>query len=408
MHCRVDNTPIEEVFLDLGFTPPSNSFLTKEQLSESEVHFPLKLYVNPRNFLVQIDEYKKANEIFCDDYAYFSSCSVSWLKHAEAYVEKMCARYHYNDRSQIIEIASNDGYLLQYFQKRNIPVMGIEPSKNVAEVAMQKGINTLVRFFGLDLAKELKENGNEPDLILGNNVFAHVPDINDFVQGLKLLLKQEGIITLEFPSLMHLIDEIQFDTIYQEHFSYFSFHSAQLILEKHGLVIFEVEELKTHGGSLRIYVKHEEDTSKDIHQSVYDLIQKEKSRGMTELAYYKGFQEKVDLLKDKFLSFLLEQKSAKKTVVAYGAAAKGNTLLNYCGIKKDLIQFVADISPFKQGKYLPGNHIPIVNEEAIRNLQPDYIVILPWNLKNEITQQLSYVREWGCKFVVAIPSLSIF
>lgn len=408
MLCRLDNMPIEEVFLDLGFTPPSNSFLTKEQLTESEAYFPLRLYVNPRNFLVQVDEYKKANEIFCNDYAYFSSCSTSWLKHAEEYVEKMCKRFHYNEQSQVVEIASNDGYLLQYFQKKNVPVLGVEPSRNVAEVAMEKGIKTLVRFFGLELANELKESGCEPDLILGNNVFAHVPDINDFVKGLKVLLKADGVITLEFPSLMRLIDETQFDTIYQEHFSYFSFYSVQLILKKHGLAIFDVEELPTHGGSLRIYAKHEEDTSRDIKNSVHDLLKEEISRGMTDIAYYSGFQEKVNSLKNEFLSFLLEQQQAKKKVIAYGAAAKGNTLLNYCGIKKDLIQFVVDISSYKQGKYLPGSHIPVVSEEAIRHERPDYIVILPWNLKNEITEQLSYVREWGCKFVVAIPTLTVF
>lgn len=408
MYCRVDNVPIQEVFLDLGFTPPSNSFLTKDQLIEAEAYFPLKLYVNPDNFLVQIDEYKKADEIFCSNYAYFSSCSTSWLKHAEDYVDKMCQRYHYNESSQVIEIASNDGYLLQYFQKRKIPVIGIEPSENVAQVAIQKGIETRINFFGLEFARELYEKGKAADLIIGNNVFAHVPDINDFVKGLKRLLKMGGVITLEFPSLMNLVDEIQFDTIYHEHFSYFSFHSAQMLLQKHGLVIFDVEEIKTHGGSLRIYAKHEEDLSKGVESRVFDLLEKEKLRGMNELSYYKGFQEKVDSVKNEFLLFLLEQKFADKTVAAYGAAAKGNTLLNYCGVKKDLIEFVVDISSFKQGKYLPGSHIPIVPEDEIRKRKPDYIVILPWNIKDEVMDQLHYVRDWGCKFVVAIPKLRIF
>lgn len=405
MNCRFDNNPLSEVFIDLGSSPASNSFLTQDQLNESESYYPLKLYVSETSFLVQIDEYKKAGQIFGNNYAYFSSISKSWLRHAKLYADKVQERFDLNENHQVVEIASNDGYLLQYFKEKNIPVLGIEPSSNVAEAAMSKGIDTITEFFGQELARRLRKEGISADLLIGNNVLAHVPDLNDFVSGMKILLNPEGVITMEFPHLMKLIDEVQFDTIYHEHFSYFSLYTAILVFKKHGLTIFDVEELNTHGGSLRIYARHEEDLSKSITANVDNLLKDEIEKGVNEIKFYKGLQDKVNHVKNRFLSFLIEQKFSGKSVVGYGAAAKGNTFINYCGIKQDLIKFVVDASPYKQGKYLPGSHIPVVAEDAIRKEKPDFIVIFPWNIKEEIMDQLSYVREWGCQFVVAIPSL---
>jgi 2-polyprenyl-3-methyl-5-hydroxy-6-metoxy-1,4-benzoquinol methylase len=408
MRCRFDNEIITQEFIDLDFSPPSNSLLSKKQLNEPEIYYPLKLYISDRTFLVQIDEYKKANEIFNSDYVYFSSFSTSWLVHCKEYANMITERLQLNGQSQVIEIASNDGYLLQYFQEKSIPVLGIEPTFNTAQIAIQKGIDTWVEFFGVSLANRLVDKNKQADLLIGNNVLAHVPNLNDFIAGLKIALKPNGVITLEFPHLMQLIEGIQFDTIYHEHFSYFSFLTIQQIFKAHELEIFDVEEITTHGGSLRIYAKHTQDSTNIISQNVSALLSKEIQKGMNTLEYYMGFQQKVDKIKYDFFTFLLKQKKLGKKIVGYGAAAKGNTFLNYCGIKKDIINFVVDKSPHKQGKYLPASHIPVVNEDVLKQEKPDFIIIFPWNIKKEIVEQLAYVKEWGAKFVVAIPELQIF
>jgi 2-polyprenyl-3-methyl-5-hydroxy-6-metoxy-1,4-benzoquinol methylase len=407
MKCRFCKSELKHVFIDLVNSPASNSFLTKEQLNEPEVFYPLKVYTCDKCFLVQVDEYKKSDDIFNSDYVYFSSYSSTWLDHARRYTDKMVERFHYSSQSQVIEIASNDGYLLQYFHDRNIPVLGIEPTANTANVAKGKGIETVVDFFGIRLAKELKAKGIEADLLLGNNVLAHVPDVVDFVAGMKIILKKDGVITMEFPHVVQLIDNNQFDTIYHEHFSYLSFYTAREIFASQGLELFDVEELPTHGGSLRIYAKHTEDTSKSISANVRDLIEREHAKGVTDMSYYNDFGEKALKVKLDLLSFLVEQKTNGKRVVAYGAAAKGNTLLNFCGVKDDLIQYVADANPNKQNKYLPASHIPVVNETWLKANRPDYVLVLPWNLKEEIVEQLEYIREWGGKFVLPIPELAI-
>jgi 2-polyprenyl-3-methyl-5-hydroxy-6-metoxy-1,4-benzoquinol methylase len=354
---------------------------------------------------VQIDEYKKSDDIFNKEYAYFSSYSKTWLEHAKRYVGMITNRLRLDAESHVIEIASNDGYLLQYFLEKQISCLGIEPSANTAQAAREKGIETLEEFFGANLAERLAQEGKKADLIIGNNILAHVPDINDFVKGLKIALNPGGVITMEFPHLMRLVEENQFDTIYHEHFSYLSFHTVRRIFAKYGLVLFDVEELTTHGGSLRIYARHDENDSKLVMPNVAELLEKESAKGMSGLNYYLNFQKKADKVKYALTSFLLEQKKHGKKVVAYGAAAKGNTLLNYCGIKKDLIKFVVDASPHKQGKYLPGSHIPVVAEKEIKKIQPDYIFILPWNIKDEIFQQLKYIKEWGGQFVTCVPNL---
>ena len=356
---------------------------------------------------MQVDELKSAHEIFSEDYAYFSSFSKSWLKHAENYVEMMVSRFGIDQDWQVVELASNDGYLLQYFKQRSVPVLGIDPSLSVAAAARQKGIDTRVEFFGTELANKLKADGVCADLLLGNNVLAHVPNLNDFVGGMKVLLSASGIITMEFPHLMNLVDGVEFDTIYHEHFSYFSFYTVIKIFAAHGLEIFDVDEISTHGGSLRIYAQHL-NGPQPLSSNVNTLLEKEKVKGMQTLAYYKGFQEKVNQVKVELLKFLIEQKEAGKKVAAYGAAAKGNTLLNFCGVREDFISFVVDACDFKQGHYLPGSHIPIVSEEMIREERPDYILILPWNLQDEIVSQLSYIREWGAQFVIPIPKLKCF
>jgi 2-polyprenyl-3-methyl-5-hydroxy-6-metoxy-1,4-benzoquinol methylase len=407
MKCRFCASSLQDEFIDLVNSPPSNSFLKKEQLDEPEHFYPLKVYVCSSCYLVQIAEYKKAIDIFDADYAYFSSFSTSWLAHSKAYTDKMVELFGFNQNALVVEIASNDGYLLQYFKEKNIPVLGIEPTKNTAEVATKKGIETITEFFGVDFAEKLVAKNKQADLLLGNNVLAHVPDLNDFVGGMKIALKPQGVITMEFPHLMQLIENKQFDTIYHEHFSYLSFLTVKHIFEKHGLVIFDVEEIPTHGGSLRIYAKHKDDSSKAISKNVQHLLNKEIEKGVNSLTYYQGFQEKVDVLKYDFLSFLIEQKKAGKKVAAYGAAAKGNTLLNYFGIRKDLVSFVVDLSPHKQGRFLPASHIPVVGEQVLKSEKPDYIVILPWNIKDEIIKQLEYIKEWGGKFVVVIPNLEV-
>ena len=408
MNCRFDGLPVTQEFVDLGFSPASNSFLTKAQLNEAEVYYPLKLYVSERSFLVQVDEFKKHEDIFSTDYVYFSSYSKSWLAHSKAYVAMMIERFGYTAGSQVVEIASNDGYLLQYFVEKNIPVLGIEPTAGTAAAAREKGIESWVEFFGVSLAQKMKAADKMADLLLGNNVLAHVPDINDFVGGLAIALKENGVITMEFPHLLQLVQFNQFDTIYHEHFSYLSLLTVRQIFGKHGLTIFDVQEIPTHGGSLRIFAKHAATNTHAVTGAVEILLQKEIAAGINTMQYYRGFQQKVTIVKNDFLAFLLEAKKQGKKVAAYGAAAKGNTLLNYCGIKTDLIDFVVDANPHKQNKFLPGSHIPVVSENVLKENQPDYIIIFPWNIKEEIVEQLSYVREWGGKFVTAIPSTNIF
>jgi 2-polyprenyl-3-methyl-5-hydroxy-6-metoxy-1,4-benzoquinol methylase len=407
MQCRFCKTELEHVFIDLFNSPASNSFLTKEQLNEPEVFYPLKVYTCSNCFLVQVDEYKKSDAIFNNEYVYYSSYSTSWLAHAKQYVELMTNRFKLNENSQVIEIASNDGYLLQYFKQKNIPVLGIEPTANTAQVAEEKGIESLVDFFGVRLAETLTAKGIQADLLLGNNVLAHVPDINDFVGGMKIILKPQGVITMEFPHLMQLVENNQFDTIYHEHFSYLSFHTVKKIFEAQGLELFDVDELSTHGGSLRIYAKHKEGLTKEISDNVNALLKKEKDKGMLSLSYYNNFQQKALTIKLALTSFLIQQKKAGKKVAAYGAAAKGNTLLNYCGIKNDLIGFVVDANPHKQNKWLPASHIPVVNEEYLRQAKPDFVILFPWNLKDEIIKQLSYIKNWNAQFVLPIPKLQL-
>jgi 2-polyprenyl-3-methyl-5-hydroxy-6-metoxy-1,4-benzoquinol methylase len=407
MRCRFCKTELEHVFIDLVNSPPSNSFLTAEELNEPEIFYPLKVYTCHKCFLVQIDEYKKSDKIFDSGYVYFSSYSKSWLKHANEYTEMMTRRFNLTKNSRVVEIASNDGYLLQYFKEKGIPVLGIEPTANTAEVAKSKGIDTVVDFFGVKLAKELSLKNMQADVLLGNNVLAHVPDIIDFVSGMKILLKEGGVITMEFPHLVQLVANNQFDTIYHEHFSYLSFTTVRSIFESQGLHMFDVEELSTHGGSLRIFAKHNNDASKKVEDNVANLLRREREAGITDINYYSNFSEKAMKVKLDLLSFLTEQKRENKKVAAYGAAAKGNTLLNYCGVKKDMIDYVVDANPHKQNKFMPASHIPVVDEERLKNDKPDFVIILPWNLRDEITAQLDYIKEWGGKFVIPIPSLQI-
>jgi hypothetical protein len=407
MECRFCKHHVTTEFADLVNSPASNSYLTAEQLNEPEVFYPLKVMVCEKCFLVQVDEYKKSSDIFNSEYAYFSSFSTSWLAHSKKYTEMMIARFGYNENSLVAEVASNDGYLLQYFKEKNVPVLGIEPTANTAAVAISKGIPSVVDFFGVRLAKQLVGEGKKADLLLGNNVLAHVPDIMDFVGGMNVILKDNGVITMEFPHLYQLVLNNQFDTIYHEHFSYLSFTTVSKIFEANNLVMFDVEEVPTHGGSLRIFAKHKNDSSKAISENVANMLKKEKDAGMLNIDYYKNFQVKIEGIKNDLLEFLLQQKRAGKKVAAYGAAAKGNTLLNYCGIKNDMISFVVDANPAKQNKFMPASHIPIVTEERIKNDKPDYIIILPWNIKDEIVKQLDYVKTWGCKFVVPIPKLHV-
>lgn len=407
MKCRFCGKSLSHEVIDMINAPPSNSFLTEGQLNEPETFYPLKLFVCDSCFLVQIDEYKKFSEIFASEYVYYSSFSRTWLAHAKQYTDMMIEKYRYDQNSLIIEIASNDGYLLQYFNEKGIPSLGIEPAEGTAIEARKKGIETICDFFGRRLAQSLSDQGKQADLLIGNNVLAHVPDLHDFVSGFKIALKSAGIITMEFPHLMKIVDNCQFDTIYHEHFSYLSIMTVRSIFNHHGLELFDVEELPTHGGSLRIFAKHAEDITKEISENVKILIEKEESRGLKTMVYYRDFQEKTDQIKYDFLNFLIEQKKNNKKVVAYGAAAKGNTLLNYCGVRKDLIDFVVDASPYKQGKYLPGSHVPVVNEQEIKKCRPDYVLILPWNIKEEIMAQLDYIRAWKGKFVIPIPHVSV-
>lgn len=408
MNCRFCNTKLINPFVSLGPSPLSNSYLTREQLHKVEPYYPLDVYVCNNCFLVQLQEFESPENIF-GDYAYFSSYSDVWLKHAKTYVDKMINLFGFNKGSYVIEIASNDGYLLRYFIEKGIPVLGIEPAKNVAEVARQKGIPTEIVFFGTKTAKKLASEGRCADLLLGNNVLAHVPNLNDFVAGLKIILKPQGVITMEFPHLMRLMEETQFDTIYQEHFSYFSFLAIEKVFAAQGLIIFDVEELQTHGGSLRIYARHKGENSERLAVSskITNIINKEIDAGLDKIETYQAFGEKVKEAKRKLLKFLIQAKEEGKTIVGYGAPAKGNTLFNYCGIGTDFIDYTVDRNPYKQGRYLPGSHIPIKKPEKIRETKPDYVFILPWNLKDEIMEQMSYIREWGGKFVIQIPEVEV-
>lgn len=407
MNCRHCQNKLTHVFCDLQTCPPSNAMVNMERVNHPETYFPLKVFVCEKCWLVQVDEIEKAEAIFNEEYTYYSSFSTSWLSHAKKYTDDMTKRFGYDSNSLVVEIASNDGYLLQYFKEKNIPVLGVEPTANTAKVAKGKGIETIVDFFGSRLAED-KLKG-KADLILGNNVLAHVPDINDFVKGVKYALKSNGVNTFEFPHLCKLIEFNQFDTIYHEHFSYLSLTVVKKIFEAQGLEIFDVEELSTHGGSLRIFTKHKEDNSHKIELSVDNMLQKERELGIETMAYYQNFQNKVDKIKYDFWTFLIEQKKANKKVIGYGAAAKGNTLLNYCGVKgNDLIKFVVDASPHKQNKLLPGSRIPVYGKEKIEEYKPDFIIIFPWNLKEEISESLNVVKAWNCQFLIVIPKMEIF
>jgi 2-polyprenyl-3-methyl-5-hydroxy-6-metoxy-1,4-benzoquinol methylase len=388
-------------------SPLCESYVTAEQLNQMEAFYPLHVYVCDRCFLVQLQEYVSPQDIFTE-YAYFSSYSDSWLQHAKNYTENVIARFRLHSYTQVVEIASNDGYLLQYFLAKGINVLGIEPAANVAKVAIKKGIPTVVKFFGKNTANELAAEGTQADLLVANNVLAHVPDINDFVAGAKILLKPQGVITMEFPHLMRLMEENQFDTIYHEHFSYLSLLTVEKLFASHGLTIFDVEELSTHGGSLRIYARQAEDTSKPISQQVKELRAREEAAGFSNIKHYFSFGEKVKETKFKLLEFLISAKRQGKIIAGYGAPGKGNTLLNYCGIREDFIDYTVDRNPYKQGKFLPGTHIPIFHPDKIQETKPDYLLILPWNLKNEIMSQMSYVRDWGCQFIVPIPEVNVY
>jgi len=405
MKCRHCGAEVALTLIDLGSAPPSNAYLTKLTMRRPEKWFPLKVLVCESCWLVQAEAYSRAAELFNDEYAYFSSFSAIWLAHAEQYLQAVVERFGLNSDSHVVEVASNDGYLLQYVKQRGIPCLGIEPTAGTAAAARLKGIETLEEFFGVNLAQKLVDQGRQADLMVANNVLAHVPDINDFVKGFALLLKPQGVATFEFPHLMQLIEQKQFDTIYHEHFSYLSFSTVNQIFKTNGLSVFDVEALDTHGGSLRVFAQRADSGTQAVSGKVTDLLERETAAGMDKASYYRGFQEQANKVKNDFLAFLLEAAREGKTVAAYGAAAKGNTLLNYAGVRPDLLPYVADKNPNKQGKYLPGSRIPIVFEAHLREQRPDYVVILPWNLKAEIMEQLSYIRDWGGRFVVAIPCL---
>ncbi|MFL2735323.1 MAG: class I SAM-dependent methyltransferase [Gammaproteobacteria bacterium] len=408
MNCRHCNNKLNHLFADLHYSPPSNRYLTPEQLSRPEVYYPLRVQVCDNCWLVQTEDYveSETDGLFDENYAYFSSTSSSFLEHAKIYCEKMISRFSLNSESLVIEIASNDGYLLKNFIGTEINTIGIEPTKSTAEAAKKIGINVIQDFFGVDLANKLLNDDIKSDLIIGNNVYAHIPDINDFTQGMKLLLKKDGVITLEMPHLLELLKHSQFDTIYHEHFSYHSLYTIQKIFKKHGLRIFDVDVLETHGGSLRVYGCLE-NASHIEQSSVSNVLEDEKNSGLQKLDTYNSFQPMIDNIKINVIEFLIEKKKEGKTVVAYGAAAKGNTLLNYCGIKSDLITAVFDAAEAKQGKFLPGSHIPILDPKKIKSFNPDYVIILPWNIADEVMNQNKELQKDGIKFVIAVPELKI-
>jgi SAM-dependent methyltransferase len=405
--CRFCGSALRHTFVDLGMSPLCETYPSADEFNRGEIYYPLHVFVCDQCFLVQLEEYETPEEIF-GDYPYFSSYSDSWLKHCETYCEKMVRRFGLDGRKFVVEVASNDGYLLQYFVRRNVPVLGIEPAANVAKVAVEKGVPTLVRFFGTKLATELAAEGRLADLIAGNNVLAQVPDLNDFVEGLRILLKPEGVLTLEFPHLLKLIERNEFDTIYHEHFSYFSMLTTMRILEAHGLRAFDVEELSTHGGSLRVYACRAESRTRTVEPAVAALIAQEERAGLASLDGYEGFRQQVKKTKLALLDFLVTAAREGKSVAGYGAPGKSATLLHYCGIGKDLIEFTVDRSPYKQGRFLPGTHIPIFHPDRLCESKPDYVVILPWNLKDEIMNQIAFIRDWGGRFVVPIPQLGIY
>jgi SAM-dependent methyltransferase len=403
--CRFCGAPVEAVFADLGSSPLANSYLPPESANSMEPFYPLRALVCGECFLVQLEEFETPEQIF-SDYAYFSSYSSSWIDHARRYSEQMTERLGLDEGSHVVEIASNDGYLLQFFHERQIPVLGIEPAANVAKVALQKGIPTLVEFFGVQTAGSLAAESSA-DLLLGNNVLAHVPDLNDFVAGMKILLAEDGVITMEFPHLMRLMEDNQWDTIYHEHFSYFSFLTVSRVFEAHGLRLFDVEELPTHGGSLRIYGAHAEDRGKPETEAARELRERERAAGFESLETYLGYGRRVERDKRQILSFLIDLKEQGLSIAGYGAPAKGNTLLNYCGVGRDFIDFTCDLNPHKQGHFLPGSHIPIRSPDALREERPDVVLILPWNLKDEIVAQLDFIREWGGRFAARTPELTL-
>lgn len=406
MNCRHCHAPLAHTFIDLGFAPPSNAYLTKADLSRPERYFPLKVMVCERCWLVQTEDYAQADELFSPDYAYFSSTSTSWLDHASRYAEKMIASLNLDRTSFVIEVAANDGYLLKNFVAAGIPCLGIEPTASTAAAAERLGIPILREFFGEALGRRLAQEGKQADLIVGNNVYAHVPDINDFTRGLKAALKPGGAITLEFPHLLQLIEHTQFDTIYHEHFSYLSLYTVARIFATAGLRVFDIEELPTHGGSLRVFGCHADDP-RPTSQAVAELLIQEEAKGLRNLSTYQGFQARAERIKDDLLLFLIEQKRAGKKVAAYGAAAKGNTLLNFAGAKPDLIPFVCDAAAAKQGKFMPGSHIPILPPTALEERRPDYLLILPWNIADEVRAQNAALAVRGTRFVVAVPQLEI-
>jgi hypothetical protein len=406
--CRFCAHPLTHTFVDLGSSPLCQRHIEPHQWNDMEPFYPLHAYVCDKCFLVQLDEYVTPATIFSDEYAYFSSFSTSWLAHAKRYTDDMTRRFGLTRSSRVVEIASNDGYLLQYFVEKGIPVLGVEPTANTAAAATAKGIPTLVKFFGTQTARQIRATHGPADLLLGNNVLAHVPKLNDFVAGMRLLLADRGVITMEFPHLVRLITHNQFDTIYHEHYSYLSFTTVDRLFAHNGLAVFDVDQLPTHGGSLRIYARHAGEECHAITPRVADLKQREEAFGITQLATYAAFQERVKETKRKLLTFLIEAKSAGKSVVGYGAPGKGNTLLNYCGIRTDFLDYTVDRSPHKQGRYLPGTRIPIHAPERIAETKPDYVLILPWNLKDEIMTQMSHVRSWGGRFVTPIPEVTIY
>jgi SAM-dependent methyltransferase len=407
MNCRFCGSTSLHTFIDLGMSPLCESYVSASQLNDMEPFYPLHVYVCEDCFLVQLDEYVSGEEIFTE-YAYFSSYADSWVQHARNYTNMVIERFQLHDKSHVVEIASNDGYLLQHFVAKGIPVLGIEPAANVAQAAVAKGVPTLVKFFAEKTAYELVAKSKHADLIVGNNVLAQVPDLNDFVRGMHILLKPQGVITIEFPHLMQLMRQNQLDTIYHEHFSYFSFLTAQRIFAKHDLEFFDVDELPTHGGSLRIYARHRDDLSKPVSQNVIELVSREEAAGFTMLEHYFTFKERAEQTKRKLLSFLIHAKQEGKSIAGYGAPGKGNTLLNYCGIRSDFLDYTVDRNPYKHGKFLPGTHIPIYPPEHIKQTHPDYVLILPWNFKDEIMEQMSCIREWGGQFLVAIPEVRVY
>jgi SAM-dependent methyltransferase len=405
--CRFCGEKLRHTLVDLGMSPLCESYVSAEKANQMEAFYPLHVYVCERCFLAQLEQYVSVEEIFTE-YAYFSSYSDSWLQHAKRYTELMVERLRLDRGSTVMELASNDGYLLQYFVQKGIRAIGVEPAANVAAVAEKKGVPTVVKFFGRDTAKELLARYGPVDLLIGNNVLAQVPDVNDFVGGMKTVLKPGGVVTMEFPHLMRLMAENQFDTIYHEHFSYFSFIAAEKIFEHHGLTLFDVEELTTHGGSLRIYARHTEAKSLAKTERAAEMKRRELEAGFDRMETYKNFGEQVKETKRKLLAFLIEAKRNGKSVAGYGAPGKGNTLLNYCGIRTDFIDYTVDRNPYKQGKFLPGTHIPILHPDRIRETRPDYLFILPWNFKDEIMAQMAGIREWGGKFVVPIPEVRVY